>query len=237
MRLRLIAPSALLTLAFAVGAGAAAIACATPNLDEATDEPGAALPDRVPSTPTSDAGAKDTSSVDPGLQDARTDQDDAAADANRTLHAFVSSSVVSGALGGVAGADQKCNALAIAAGLKGTYRAWISVAGTNAADRIKSNGPWYLVGGQLVATTKAELVGGNLKHGIDHDEKNVRAPAAEDRVWTGTAPDGTFNGPECGVWSGAGQARVGEAEFNDARWTSSTVEVCGQVNRVYCFEL
>jgi len=223
-------------LGASISSGAAIFACATPNLDESLDEPGAALPDRVPSTPTPDATAKDTSVVDPGPQDAQTDQRDAA-DANRTLHAFVSSSVLSGALGGVAGADQKCNALAVAAGLNGTYRAWISVAGTNAADRITSNGPWYLVGGQLVATTKAELVGGNLKHGVDHDEKNVRAPNAEDRVWTATAPDGTFNGPECGVWSGAGQARVGEAEYTDGRWTSSTVEVCGQVNRVYCFEL
>jgi hypothetical protein len=217
-------------------AGAAVFACATPNLDAVSDDPEAPLPDRVPSTPTPDAGAKDTSVVDPGPQDARADQEDAA-DANRTLHAFVSSAVISGGLGGVAGADLKCNTLAAAANLKGTYRAWISVAGTNAADRITSNGPWYLVGGQLVASTKAELVSGNLKHGIDYDEKNVHAPAAEDRVWTGTAPDGTFNGPECGVWSGAGQARVGEAEFNDGRWTSSTVEVCGQVNRVYCFEL
>jgi len=72
-------------------------------------------------------------------------QFDAAADANRTLHASVSSSAPSGALGGVVSADQKCSALAIAAGLKGTYRAWTSVAGTNAADRITSNGPCYLL--------------------------------------------------------------------------------------------
>lgn len=224
-------------LATCLLAGAATLACATPNLEGIDDGAEAPLPDRVPSLPTSDGGGRaDTSMVEPGPQDAQSDQQDGA-DANRTLHAFVSSQVVNGALGGVAGADLKCNSLASAAGLKGSYRAWISVAGTNAADRITGNGPWYLVGGQLVASTKAELVGGTLKHGIDHDEKNVRAPTAEDRVWTGTAPDGTFDGPECGVWSGAGQARVGEAEFNDGRWSSSTVETCGQVNRVYCFEL
>ena len=218
----------------------AIFACATPNLpEEETEDPSTSLPDRTPSLPTSDSGGGgDTGFVDSGPQDAQADQQDGmAADANRTLHVFVSSAVISGALGGVAGADLKCNTLAIAAGLKGTYRAWISVAGTNAADRITSNGPWYLIGGQLVASTKAELVSGTLKHGIDYDEKNVHAPAAEDRVWTGTAPNGTFDGPECGVWSGAGQARVGEGEFSDGRWSSSTIEACGQVNRVYCFEL
>ena len=224
-------------LAACLLAGAAILACATPNLEGLDEEPQATLPDRTPSLPTSDGGGgMDTSVVDLGPQDAQTDPRDGA-DANHALHVFVSSAVISGALGGVAGADLKCNSLATAAGIPGTYRAWISVAGTNAVDRITSNGPWYLVGGQLVASTKAELVGGTLKHGIDHDEKNLHAPAAEDRVWTGTAPNGTFDGPECGVWSGAGQARVGEAEFSDGRWSSSTVEACGQVNRVYCFEL
>ncbi len=182
------------------------------------EDPEATLPDRTPSLPTADGGGgTDIGVVDPGPQ---------------------AEQRISGALGGVAGADLKCNSLATAAGIPGTYRAWISVAGTNAADRITSNGPWYLVGGQLVASTKGELVGGGrLKHGSDHDEKNIHAPAAEDRVWTGTAPNGTFDGPECGVWSGGGQARVGEAEFSDGRWSSSTVEACGQVNRVYCFEL
>lgn len=224
-------------LAACLLAGASIFACATPNLEGLDADPQATLPDRIPSLPTSDGGGTDASIVDPGPQDAAADQRDGA-DANRALHVFVSSALISGsALGGVAGADLKCNSLASAAGIPGTYRAWISVAGSNAADRITSSGPWYLVGGELVASTKAALVGGTLKHGIDHDEKNVHAPAAEDRVWTGTAPDGTFDGPECGVWSGGGQARVGEAEFSDGRWSSSTVESCGQVNRVYCFEL
>ena len=158
-------------------------------------------------------------------------------DAFRQLHAFVSSAVVNGALGGVAGADQKCNALALAQGLKGTYRAWLSVAGTNAADRITSDGPWQLVTGQLVAATKAELTSGKLRRPLNIDEKGKAAPLDEDRVWTGTAPNGTFSGPECGLWTGAGAGRVGEAEFSDGRWSDALTEGCDQVNRVYCFEL
>jgi hypothetical protein len=217
-------------------AGAAAFACASPALEteEGDDLP---LPDRVSSTPKADA-ARDTATppVDPP-KDARADQEAAPVDAFRELHAFVSSSVINGSLGGVAGADQKCTALATAQGLKGTYRAWISVAGTNAADRITSTGPWKLVNGQVVVASHAELVSGNLTRPLNIDEKGGTAPAAEDRVWTGTAPNGTFSGPECGLWSGAGSGRVGEANFNDARWSSSTNEACGLANRIYCFEI
>jgi hypothetical protein len=40
--------------------------------------------------------------------------------------AFVSGTKFTGALGGLIGADQQCAALAGAAGLSGTYRAWLS---------------------------------------------------------------------------------------------------------------
>jgi hypothetical protein len=217
-------------------AGAAAFACASPEIPE--DEVETPLPDRVASSPKADATTADTAIVPtPPPRDASPEQEAAPVDAFRLLHVFVSSAVVNGGLGGIAGADLKCTSLATAQGLKGTYRAWLSVAGTNAADRITSAGPWHLVNGQIVANTHAELVSGTLLRPINVDEKGNTPPAAEDRVWTGTGPNGVFSGPECGVWSGAGSARVGEAEFKDGRWTNSTVEDCGQVNRVYCFEL
>ena len=39
---------------------------------------------------------------------------------------FVSSATFTGGLGGVPAADQTCSDLAVAAGLVGTYRAWLS---------------------------------------------------------------------------------------------------------------
>ena len=195
------------------------------------------LPDRSASSPKAgaDASTRDGAKLD-GSNDALTDQE-SAVDAFRQLHAFVSSQIYTGALGGIAGADQKCNTLAAAQGLKGTYRAWISVNGTNAVDRITSAGPWQLVTGQLVAATKAELTSGQLRRSLNIDEKGQAAPIAEDRVWTGTAPNGTFSGPECTLWTGAGSGRVGEAEFSDGRWSNALIEGCDQLNRVYCFEL
>jgi len=214
-------------------AGAAAFACSSPAIEG--DDLGVPLPERITPTPTRDATTVDAPVVVQPRDAAAPDA--APVDAYRELHAFVSSSVISSSLGGLAGADMKCTSLAAAQGLKGTYRAWLSINGSNAATRITSAGPWRLVTGKLVAATHAQLVSGQLSRPLNKDEKGVIAPVDEDRVWTGTAPDGTFSGPECGLWSGAGSGRVGEAEFSDSRWSSSTTEACDQVNRVYCFEL
>src|SRR5438445_512912 len=46
-------------------------------------------------------------------------------------HAFVSSAIVTGNLGGLTGADALCNDLAKKAGLGGTYVAWISTTKVN----------------------------------------------------------------------------------------------------------
>jgi hypothetical protein len=216
-------------------AGAAAFACAAPAI-EGDEDFGVPLPDRVSSAPKPDASTIDAPITRPPPRDAQVDQEAAPADAG-PLRAFVSSAVINGNLAGIAGADQKCNALAATQGLTGVYRAWISVNGTNAADRITSAGPWQLVTGQLVAANRAELLGGQLRRPIDIDEKGGGVPAAEDRVWTGTSANGTFSGPECGLWSGAGDGRVGEAAFSDSRWSSSEVEDCDQSNRLYCFQL
>jgi hypothetical protein len=61
-------------------------------------------------------------------------------------------------LGGLAGADAHCAALAQAAGTTGrTWRAYLSTTGggaVNARDRI-GNGPWYNKAGQMIAASVA----------------------------------------------------------------------------------
>jgi hypothetical protein len=151
--------------------------------------------------------------------------------------AFVSSTLVTGNIGGVAGADTICNNAAKAAGLQGTYVAWISTQNTNAIDRVLANGPWQLVDGTQIAATKAELAAGNLVKQFNKDEKGNVPPAAEDRVWTGTGPNGKFNSADCNGWGGtAGGGLVGEAEQKNGGWTSLVNEACTEVNRVYCLQ-
>lgn len=219
----------------AVACVAAAAACSSyPTLDE--PEFGVQAPPR-PTPTTSATTTSETPPPPPPPADAGADATDAQPDANRTLRTFVTSQTRPGNLGGVAGADALCAQLATAANLTGTFRAWLSVAGTPAADRITSNGPWQLVTGEVVATTKAQLTSGQLQRALNKDEKGATPPAVEDRVWTGTNGQGQAAGADCNGWMGGGAGRVGEAEHANQQWTTLTDEACTEVNRVYCFEL
>src|SRR5262245_22208843 len=68
-----------------------------------------------------------------------------------------------GNLGGLAGADAHCQALAQAVGAGGkTWHAYLSTNTVDAKDRI-GNGPWYNLKGQLIAQNVAELDSANKK--------------------------------------------------------------------------
>lgn len=133
-------------------------------------------------------------------------------------------------LGGLAGADAHCQALA-AAEYAGdhTWRAYLSIHATdsqvaiNARDRI-GGGPWYNGEGLLVAASLEELHGGDNR--ID---KSIAAseslnpingfgdsPNQHDML-TGSDPQGRALAGDlsCGNWtsSGAGQAQVGHHDL------------------------
>lgn len=212
------------------------------------DGPGIDAPDRTTrardddtSTGTTDSGTNanpsPTNPTNPAPDAGTTTPDTGTPVPAGPLKAFVSSAIVNGGLGGVAGADKICSDLAKAQGLAGTYVAWISTAGVNAIDRITANGPWQRVDGQVVAQTKAQLATAALTTALRRDEKGQTPPDAEDRVWTATGPDGKFvGGSDCAGWTGAGSGRVGEADDTNGDWTSLEDEACSEVNRVYCFQ-
>jgi hypothetical protein len=133
-----------------------------------------------------------------------------------------------GALGGLAGADAHCQALAKAEGSGDhTWRAYLSTtvvggeAAVNARDRI-GRGPWYNAEGTLVAANLTQLHGDH--NAIDKETAATErldpvngvgdTPNTHD-ILTGSRPDGTaFPAGEdltCGNWtsSGAGHAQVG----------------------------
>lgn len=218
---------------------AVAVACAVPSL-EGDDLGDLTPPDRIPME---DAGVDDPvdgqtinqGDLDSGTTD--TGAGEAEASTKPSYVVFASSGLYTGNLGGIAGADAKCQGLAMAKGFPGTFKAWISVAGTNAADRITAPGPWLLPSGAVVATTRAQLVSGNLQSLPNRDENNQALPAAEDRVWTATSGTGTYTGPDCTGWMATGGGGlVGEAAHTNSQWTALENEACSEVNRVYCFE-
>lgn len=137
-----------------------------------------------------------------------------------------------GNLGGLAGADARCQRLAAAAGLGSkTWRAYLSVerdamrdgGPTEARSRIGS-GPWYNANGQLVASDLASLHARIGAVDIFVDERGARingqwagSPSPNEHdILTGTAPDGgVAMGETCADWtseSDAGAKRVGHSD-------------------------
>jgi hypothetical protein len=127
---------------------------------------------------------------------------------------FTTSIAYEGNLGGLAGADAKCTGLAGAAGLPGSYKAWLSDGVTSPNTRFtKATIPYRLVDGTLVANSYADLVDGTIAAPLNKPEAG------------GAPPAGTFCGPgKLPVWSSTNS--VGDligATSNCTNWTNSTV--------------
>ena len=122
-------------------------------------------------------------------------------------------------LGGLAGADRHCNALASAVGAGGrNWRAYLSqqatptVPAVNARDRI-GKGPWQNAKGVVVATDVAQLhAANNLTKATTLNENGATVNGRGDTpnthdMLTGSQPDGT--------------AITGDANSTCANWTQS----------------
>jgi len=120
-----------------------------------------------------------------------------------------------GDLGGLAGADAHCTALAEAAGNGGkTWAAYLSTSTVNARDRIGS-GPWYAPNGEMIATNLDALHGeNNITKATALNELGEVVNGRGDKpnrhdIMTGSELDGTLKGKACGDWTGAGSTMVG----------------------------
>ncbi|MEO6078633.1 MAG: DUF1554 domain-containing protein [Steroidobacteraceae bacterium] len=114
-------------------------------------------------------------------------------------------------LGGLAGADAHCKALAEAAGTMGkTWHAYLSTngaGGVNAKDRI-GKGPWYNANGVLMARSVDHLHYSNVfltKENSVTEKKTIvngvgDMPNQHDML-TGTNPDGTATQQTCNNWT------------------------------------
>ncbi len=158
---------------------------------------------------------------------------------------FLSSVTYQGNLGGLTGADAKCQALADAQLLGGRWAAWLSDGSTDARDRLSSDGPFQLLDGRLVANSLADLTDGSISHEINRSElSDGSTQSCTNLVWTGTYPDGTRDTsilyPNCSNWSassGAGGG-YGNSTVGDAYWTSISEIACDVScgGHLYCFE-
>lgn len=140
------------------------------------------------------------------------------------------------------GADMKCNMLANAAGITGSFKAWLSDDVTFPADRFDVGymGPYRILNTpqfDVVAVGWSGLKSGNLQNPINVDETGM--PVVGSSVWTNTAADGTNFSFHCSKWTNSFPdegARVGLSNSTDTTWTDQLNMVCSQMFRLYCFE-
>jgi hypothetical protein len=191
-----------------------------------------------------------TANVD-ALQ-AQVDALQAQVDALGAIHSkivFVSSASYTGNLGGVAGADAKCQTLATAAGFSGTFKAWISDINGNtpAASFTHYPLPYLRVDGVKVADNWADLTDGSLDAAISVDEYGA---TYNGRVWTATTAAGELQvpwGPDhtnygnCYNWTSASGnippgALYGQSTSTDSLWAVDWMYYCIIQYPLYCFE-
>jgi hypothetical protein len=145
-------------------------------------------------------------------------------------------------IGGLAGADAKCQAAADSAGLPGTYKAWLSDDTTDARDRLAhaTHHPYVNPNEDLIAFGWGQLVGcGDLAGIVTVNEWGFRRDDLS-FVWTGTDCDGTSTGYTCGNWaSTSGTGTRGDPTRIDHLWTAaSNLRQCIDNNQghLYCLQ-
>ena len=159
---------------------------------------------------------------------------------------FVTSQDFNGKLGGLAGADKKCQRLADSAGLGGVFQAWLSDEDASPTTRFQtlSLGPYFLLNGVMVAANFVDLLDGSLNAAIGITERGGTVTARTSIVYTATGPDGTFVGQppdaSCSGWtdgiSGLGPVTGSTRRRAGGRWTTASGSECVSPRRLYCFE-
>ena len=159
------------------------------------------------------------------------------------LRVFVTADGSGGNLGGLSGADARCQSIADGAGLSGTWIAWLSLPGMNAIDRLSGAGPWFNLGGEQVFATRDAVSDPftDLEAGIWYDETG--SFSSSDRIWTGTTSSGEYVdsiGDNCQAWTSdamGDQARIGQVGRQGTEWTAFAFTSCDQTGtRLICFE-
>lgn len=177
---------------------------------------------------------------------------------------FTTSTLYDGNLGGVKGANQKCQLAAISTGLPGRYKAWISdsnsspstgeVNSTDTATFTQPNIPYYSpinFGTALLAPNPgnfssgwAYVTAGNGFSPGSRTEKSTIVDSSVDKSWTSAVYDGSGATPNCQNWTSnapADNGLYGLTDNNNANgWAAfpsgNRVASCDSQFHLYCFQ-
>ncbi len=161
--------------------------------------------------------------------------------------AFVTSQTWNGNLGGIAGADAKCQAAATGAGAGGTFRAWVATDNTDRpAVRFENAGTtssFYMFnssGAEIkLVDNWGDLTDGNIDAAFSKDETGGNASG---QAWTNLNANGTYyggNAYSCSSWgsTASSNGHYGSIGPTNANWSSSSGgSSCASLLRLYCFQ-
>jgi hypothetical protein len=157
---------------------------------------------------------------------------------------FVTSVSFKGNLGGLTGADAKCQAEADGPASvvpSGTYLAWLSD-GTDSPDTrfTRSSHPYLLPDGTKIAEDFADLTDGSILHPINID--STGKPLGLQVFWTGTNADGTAvqHLLRCDDWTDPlpySRGKVGSTVQTSTLWSARAQRRCGSgSHKLTCFQ-
>jgi hypothetical protein len=167
--------------------------------------------------------------------------------ANRTVkvraskynYAFITSETFNGNLGGLSGADGHCTRLAAAAGLPGSFKAWLSSDTVTASSRTLRAGGFIRTDGSIWVDSRADLFPEPfIRTPLWFNENKIKVAGDPTFLWTGTTVSGSLQpGLTCIDWSTSASsktARVGEAQSQGASWTQAGTPECGSRAHLLC---
>lgn len=145
------------------------------------------------------------------------------------LRSFITGGTWTGNLGGVDGADDKCQTEADGAAYGGVWKAIISDSTTEAKDRLTLSYP--IVRASTLTTTieTSNLWGSSLENSYGWSVF----------VWTGANADGTHELPNCNDWASSVSTLsggVGHGNDTSSSWADSTLQTCDSTQQLYCIE-
>ena len=220
----------------------AAVACSGFSSSETIDPNDASVAD-APSVAV-DAMSLDGDSSAQG-EDAAAASDAGVADSGRQFRVFVTSALYGGLE--VKEGSARCQDLADAVKLGGSWAAWISKSASQDARAVIQGGPWWKIDRSAIALSVIPLVDGGLAYqpamSINWTEDGG-VPLGPVEVWTGTFENGATAGNgegSCAYWSAILPGADGVVGLRNASslpaWTNAGKMSCSTALHLYCFEV